>query len=947
MRSRIKHFLGMESHGRDVLAFFTRSNASVGYYAGIMLAIAWLAVLGTRLLGFEALPFSVAGVGVPLLMLACNVSVVIISRCYLNARISRKAFQSVLVAYMFVSVLASGLASLLDFVSGGQVVIFLLQVAFCTCLFVEPPIGALLLTSVTFVTMSVAVCLLGDGTFEMYTVMVVSWLAIMSVSVGRYRQALAAAHRESELRSLSTRDELTGLPNRRALRMNFSHYLNEPIIVVMADLDDFKYVNDACGHTAGDAILEQFAHVITGVFPGDDIYRYGGDEFLALLAISEEELLERSEELRAALLAVKEPRVRATGYNMANTAGYVCGVARNEKELRLMITLADVNLLRAKQRGKDIIIGSKFSSSEDEASLGESLLHDRGVDELTGMPTRSSFRRQARELIDRANKAERVAYIVHFDIEDFKIYNSQKGYESGDELLRRVGSLVKSTFTDGVTSHLSDDHFVVAVIATDDFEQRVASVCEGVAKLGDGLVVVAKAGIYVCHPDDPRVGLSFMADCAKVACDSVKGRYDELYRYFDEQMMARVTRRYYVVNNLDKALREGYIRASYQRVVRTVTGKVCGYEALAKWEDPECGTIPASEFVPILEDARLIHKLDLFMLHAVCEDHKNVRADGVETLPTSVNLSRLDFELCDLPSEVSAAIASCGISPELIHFEITESSLADSAGTLKSGITSLRELGHEVWVDDFGSGFSSLNMLKEYEFDALKIDMEFFRVRGGDDVSGERARRIVASTVNMAKRIGMGVIAEGVASEEQRSFLSRIGCGKIQGELYGLSRYDDAELHHSENRSELIESEAERAYFDKIDELNMLSANPLADLGHGPFLYGRPIAVVEFRDDDTMHYLQVNKRFLHMIQEGGTQSLAESEARFNTPGPFRDEAIKAFKQTEKAGVQMRYSLTRGNITYCIDAAFVVRREGAAAFLAEVQCFDSNDITFVE
>ena len=220
-------------------------------------------------------------------------------------------------------------------------------------------------------------------------------------------------------------------------------------------------------------------------------------------------------------------------------------------------------------------------------------------------------------------------------------------------------------------------------------------------------------------------------------------------------------------------------------------------------------------------------------------------------------------------------------------------------------------------------------------------------MRGGDDVSDERARRIVASTVNMAKRIGMGVIAEGVASEEQRSFLSRIGCGKMQGELYGLSRYDDAELHHSENRNELIESQAERVYFDKIDELNMLSANPLADLGHGPFLYGRPIAVVEFCDDDTMHYIQVNKRFMHMIQEGGTQGLAESEARFNTPGPFRDAAIHAFKQIEQAGTQMRYSLTRGDITYCIDAAFVVRREGAAAFLAEVQCFDSNDITFVE
>ena len=366
MRSRIKHFLGMESHGRDVLTFFARSNASVGYYAGVMLTIAWLAVLGTRLLGFEALTFSVAGVGVPLFMLACNVFVVILSRRYLNAHIGRRKFQAVLVVYMFASVLASGLASLLDFVSGGQVVIFLLQVAFCTCLFVEPPIGALLLTSVTFVTMSVAVCLLGEGTVEMYTVMVVSWLAIMAVSVGRYRQALAAAHRESELRSLSTRDELTGLPNRRALRMNFSHYVNEPIIVVMADLDDFKYVNDACGHTAGDAILEQFARVVAEIFPGDDIYRYGGDEFLGLLAISEEELLERSNDLRAALLAVKEPKIRATGYKMAHTAGYVCGVARSEKELRHMITLADENLLRAKQRGKDIILGSKLLGRRGE-----------------------------------------------------------------------------------------------------------------------------------------------------------------------------------------------------------------------------------------------------------------------------------------------------------------------------------------------------------------------------------------------------------------------------------------------------------------------------------------------------------------------------------------------------------------------------------------------------
>lgn len=303
----------------------------------------------------------------------------------------------------------------------------------------------------------------------------------------------------------------------------------------------------------------------------------------------------------------------------------------------------------------------------------------------------------------------------------------------------------------------------------------------------------------------------------------------------------------YIISHLDEALKNDFIKVFFQPVVRTLTRQYCGMEALARWEDPEYGLLLPNEFISILEKHRRIHELDTHVLHKVCESFKsmNRRLD----VPVSINLSRLDYELCDIFEIVENAVVSNKVPRSSLCIEITESVIASNEELMHQYIDRFRSAGYSVWMDDFGSGYSSLNVLKDFMFDELKIDMRFL-----SDISN-RSRKILASIINMAKEIGIETLAEGVETEEQFEFLKNIGCEKMQGYLFGRSMPFEECLCHAEETGRTWESPKLRWYYDEIGQVNVLSSRPFRSPEEndqpisGRELNSIALAIVELKGD--------------------------------------------------------------------------------------------------
>ncbi len=264
----------------------------------------------------------------------------------------------------------------------------------------------------------------------------------------------------------------------------------------------------------------------------------------------------------------------------------------------------------------------------------------------------------------------------------------------------------------------------------------------------------------------------------------------------------------YVVKNIDAAIENGWVKVYYQPVIRALTGQLCGAESLARWIDPEVGFLTPDKFIGALESCRQIHKLDCFIIQQVCSNISDRIHNGLDAVPVSVNLSRLDLEATDMLKVIEDAVDKYDIPRDYIHIEITESMIVSDAALMSRTIDSFRASGYEVWMDDFGSGYSSLTLLKDYQFDTLKLDMGFL------SSFNDRSKAIMTSTITMAKDIDIKTLAEGVETPEQIEFLKSIGCGRLQGYFYGKPMPIDDFFSHIEEFGIAIEPRQLRHLYD-------------------------------------------------------------------------------------------------------------------------------------
>ena len=423
----------------------------------------------------------------------------------------------------------------------------------------------------------------------------------------------------------------------------------------------------------------------------------------------------------------------------------------------------------------------KKSTAKKEEKLESLIKYVReksSQDELTGLPNLHKFQYDSMEFL----KSEDVDFsswrFVFMDIGNFKNYNEKYGFSAGNAFLKIFGQYVIEEFPDELVARYSDDHFIV-LAKVDGLEERLDHLHDKIKKWESDVQMTLKAGFYT--PKDQFTPPGSACDYARYACESIKKNYTVNYVEYNALMHKEFNRKKYIVNNIDNAIKNGYIKAFYQPVVWASDGKICGAEALARWDDPDFGLLQPASFISILEEYHLIHKLDMAVMEIVCRDLREAMDKGLRVFPISINFSRLDFELLDLVVELETCMEKYGIEKNLIHVEITESMLGDGNANLTKILNKLREKGYSLWLDDFGSGYSGLNVLKDYSFDMMKIDMNFLSKFS----ENSKSQPILTSIVDLAGKIGMNTLSEGVETSEAHDFLRSIGCQRLQGYLFG------------------------------------------------------------------------------------------------------------------------------------------------------------------
>ena len=397
--------------------------------------------------------------------------------------------------------------------------------------------------------------------------------------------------------------------------------------------------------------------------------------------------------------------------------------------------------------------------------------HDR----LTGVYNRESFFDEAESFI-REHAGESM-YMLASNIKDFKLVNELFGDDKGDEILEKEAELLKEKGArNSVLGRIAGDRIVQIVLKKDFDEKYLLDNIKILCSLMEDRIykLHVYAGVYEIK--DVNEPVQTMYDKANMAIERIKGDYNQVISYYDESDMKRLMHEKSIVAEFDKALENGEF-CMYLQPQLDSRGALLGAEALVRWKHPKRGLLYPDSFIGILEKTGIIYKLDNFIWEKAAEKIKEWNAAGYEDYHISVNISAKDFYYLDLYNVLTGIIRKYGIAPKHLNLEITETVIMSDVKMHMEILDRLQKFGFQIEIDDFGSGYSSLNTLKDIKADLLKIDMLFLR----ETDNQERSRKILKFIITMAKALNMDVITEGVETEKQLDFLSGIGCEMFQG----------------------------------------------------------------------------------------------------------------------------------------------------------------------
>ncbi len=395
------------------------------------------------------------------------------------------------------------------------------------------------------------------------------------------------------------------------------------------------------------------------------------------------------------------------------------------------------------------------------------------------------FKIKAKEII--SGNTDKIYQICYFDIKQFKFINDYFGYEKGDRLLRRWAEIISEVIDEdeGIVGRISRDNVVVLAL----FDSEEASY-KKFKYISDGIEyflytperrykVEMCAGVYVFDPKERKDSeVNHLLDYANIAQKKAKAVQGSQMMFFDTELWMHEMRTSKIRHGVNDALSNGEITPWFQPQYDYVTGQIIGAEVLARWNSTELGVVLPEEFVPVLEDSGQMFLLDYFIWEKACGYMQKWKESGKDiSVSLSVNISRNDILCIDVCGYLKKLVKEYNLTPDMLRLEITESAYVREVNDFIEIVSNLRKCGFKIEMDDFGSGYSSLNMLKDMEVDVLKLDLAFLSKTNNNAKAGN----IISSVIRMAHALDIDVIAEGVETQEQANLLKNMGCCFMQG----------------------------------------------------------------------------------------------------------------------------------------------------------------------
>jgi diguanylate cyclase (GGDEF)-like protein/PAS domain S-box-containing protein len=432
----------------------------------------------------------------------------------------------------------------------------------------------------------------------------------------------------------------------------------------------------------------------------------------------------------------------------------------------------------------NIIVSSDIADRKTTAARIEKLAY---FDPLTGLPNRSQMQETLERFMVEKNQ---ILALLFIDLDRFKPINDTMGHPAGDKVLKEVAKrLAASVRPQDLVARIGGDEFTV-IMPTSINVAEAMDAAIGVSETildqmtqpfvieDHQLYLSASVGVAI-FPENAISGMDLLRN-ADTAMYHAKAMGKNNFQFYAEEMNIKAMERLELENNLHLALRRNEFELCFQAQWDIKENKLCGLETLLRWRRPNHGIVGPDKFIPIIEETGLIVPIGEWVLRAACEQMIEWQETGFTVPKVAVNLSARQFKDPEILDRICRIVDETGVDPELIELELTESILMDDVERTLAVLNEARNMGFSLSIDDFGTGYSSLSYLRQFPVNNLKIDQSFIRNLPYNEADGQITRTIVA----MANNLGLGVIAEGVETLEQRKFLEEIGCYKLQGFMY-------------------------------------------------------------------------------------------------------------------------------------------------------------------
>jgi len=614
---------------------------------------------------------------------------------------------------------------------------------------------------------------------------------------------------------------------------------------IMCDIDHFKRINDGHGHATGDKVIQMVSGQLrSNARPDDVVGRYGGEEFCIILPKANlEAAMQIGERLRT---TIKEGAINTFESKIRVTASF--GVALIDDEIGNpadLIARADKALYDAKENGRNRVVswhpdneatesgananalvvsgetgtdGDLPIAIDDNSAAMITALQERvsdlereitnaeiakvsevGQDEVTGLPNRLLLLDRIRQAASRNERYDHLSAVIILDIDLFRRINDALGFVIGDQVLRKVADrLVEMLRETDTVSQLGGDPTATTVSRTgaDEFGILITDLKNAeaatwiVKRLLDNMTepfdidnneifISCSAGISLFPLDaDKPEQLIGNASIARYTAKRRLGRNN--FAFFSEDLNHSSYRHLWLEGQMHGALESNEFALNFQPKVDLRTGRVTSFEGLLRWHNPKIGFVSPADFIPVAEHTGLINDIGRWVIEQGCRQVREWVDAGYTDIGVAVNLSPVQFRQADLADQIMSALDAADIAPSMLELEVTESVIMENFDESVETLKKLAEAGVRIAIDDFGTGYSSLAYLKNLPVNTLKIDRSFL----SDTVPDEQDKQIITAIVALAHSMDLEVVAEGVETEAQRTFLKALACNEMQGYLF-------------------------------------------------------------------------------------------------------------------------------------------------------------------